>query len=301
MTSHQHGKVFAVFSKAIYLLTDANELLWIVMEDAPMHQRAIQIQAPLPAVDMGAPFHTEQQCLNLNSAYILNSKDAYLWHAPTLSRADTLEISALFLRISAFFSNLDMSRAKGFGYFIPSILSLAQNPGTDIYFESTDPVLLYAKNQVLNVARACLRCTGVGLSELAASLIGLGSGLTPSGDDFLGGLLFVLHVLRQVYADSDLFTPDFSTELFSSRTNLISYTLLQDLANGHAIAPLHETIKKLLSRESLESIYPFISQLTSVGNSTGWDLLAGLLTGFLILSQSNNQSISLPIHRMTEA
>jgi hypothetical protein len=74
-------------------------------------------------------------------------------------------------------------------------------------------------------------------------------------------------------------------ESYGSQTHLISFTLLNDLADGHAIAPLHEIINGLFSGESFESLYPFVSELASVGHSTGWDLLTGLLTGLLTAFQ----------------
>ena len=60
---------------------------------------------------------------------------------------------------------------------------------------------------------------------------------------------------------------------------------MQDLASGQAIEPLHHISNNLLTGEFFKSIDPFMAQLTRVGHSTGWDLLAGLLTGLLITFQ----------------
>jgi hypothetical protein len=120
------------------------------------------------------------------------------------------------------------------------------------------------------------------VSENVHALVGLGSGLTPSGDDFIGGLLFAFHARRSTYPGSSWI--QLPVEPYSARTNLISFALLSDLAYGHALAPVHHIVNGLLRGDPYESMYPFIWQLIRVGSSTGWDLLAGLLTGFLSIS-----------------
>ncbi len=299
--SDMHGKVFAVFSRAVYLLTDSNELIWIVKDDAPMHRRSIQIRAPLPVFQVGMSFHMEGQLLKFDPDYLLDASRSALWNMSDFHQAHMLDVTEVFPWTESFFLHLDLSQAKGFGNFIPLILSLASNPGTGIGFESTDPILLYAQPRIMRLVRACLSQNMNEAAKHAVPLIGLGSGLTPSGDDFVGGLMFALHVLENVYSDARFILPGFSVETLAPRTNLISYTLLQDFAHGHAIEPLHQIAYRLLSGESFESIYPFIFQLIDVGNSTGWDLLAGLLMGFLSLHQSSHQNITLPIDLRVDA
>ncbi len=139
------------------------------------------------------------------------------------------------------------------------------------------------------------------ISQNATALIGLGPGLTPSGDDFAGGLLFAIKILQTAYPNLKLVNQTIPIEKYQSRTHLISFTLLQDLANGHGVAPLHQIMTGILRGDSFDSIDPFISQLTQIGNSTGWDLLAGLLAGLLVAYQDNNFIISLPLNQSTEA
>jgi hypothetical protein len=131
------------------------------------------------------------------------------------------------------------------------------------------------------MSRACLDHQPSRICSFADKFIGLGAGLTPSGDDFLGGMFFAIHQLRAAYPDNDFVDYAIPLEPYRSRTHVISYTLLDDLANGYAVAPLHQFINGLLSGDSFENIDPFVLQLTSMGHSTGWDLLTGLLVGLL--------------------
>ena len=281
----QRGKVLAAFSNAAYLLTEAGELFWIGTDDTPMHQRCAQVSAQLIGLSAGAPFHAEAQHLAIDPGFIFDVGQAASWSAPRLNPAQVVEIAGLPAHVAVFFSRLDFSQAQGFGAFIPHLLSLTRNESISPAADFTDPVLRFARPLVLDMAQACLDRQPVRISKNADALIGLGAGLTPSGDDFLGGLLFAVRILQAAYPSSNFGPYGFRVENYQARTHVISFTLLKDLADGQAIAPLHHIIKRLLTGEPLDSIDPFIAQLTQIGHSTGWDMLTGLLTGLLITFQ----------------
>lgn len=272
LTTGQRGKVLAAFSKAIYLLTDADELFWIATDATPMHRRCAQTLSPLPGLVAGSPFHVQDQRLVVSPDFIFDIDLSSAWSEPYLnSLADIAELPS---RIHSFFSYLDLSQAKGFGNFIPQIFSLSTA-------NFTDPVLCHAQPLVLEIASACREHQPDRIPSLAEKLIGLGAGLTPSGDDFLGGMFFALHQLQAAYPESSFAVYSIPLEPYHSQTHLISFTLLNDLTHGHAVAPLHHIVNSLLSGDSFETVEPYFSQLTRIGHSTGWDLLTGLLVGLL--------------------
>jgi hypothetical protein len=132
------------------------------------------------------------------------------------------------------------------------------------------------------MARACLKGNAGLISENAERLVGLGTGLTPSGDDFLGGILFAIKMLQTYYPNTINIALRFSIENYSSRTHPISFGILKDLADGSAVEPLHQIMNHLLAGTTISCSYSYVSQLTDIGHSTGWDLLTGLLTGLLV-------------------
>jgi hypothetical protein len=278
----QRGKVLAAFTKAIYLLTDTNELFWIASENASMHRRCALVSTSLPRLSAGDPFHVDTLRLVLDPDLVLEIESSSVWDEPRINPKQVVTTTQLCTRVHTFFETLDFSLAKGFGYFIPHILSLSKKFFTGPLPEHTDPIHLFAQPLILDIARACLGHHPQRISQNADALIGLGAGLTPSGDDFLGGLLFAVKTIQTVYPDPHFKNYEISIDAYASQTNLISFTLLKDLANGHASLPLYHIVNGLLSGESLESIYASVSELTLVGHSTGWDLLTGLLTGLLI-------------------
>jgi hypothetical protein len=141
-----------------------------------------------------------------------------------------------------------------------------------------DLVLDKARSHVAALARACAEDDASAFADAAKPLLGLGPGLTPSGDDFVGGALFARRVLVGM-------TPAWAaaaTRLVADAATLthpISARLLGDLAAGEGWAPLHE-LAAALAAEDVERAITTARAVTLLGHTSGWDLLAGLLTGF---------------------
>jgi hypothetical protein len=146
-----------------------------------------------------------------------------------------------------------------------------------------------AKDPALDLARSCLqqdllRCA-IGGRELA----GLGPGLTPSGDDFLGALFFAARSLHQGFPEDFPWDEGAVSELLDwakARTHPISYAIFRDLVLGHGPEALHAFFTGLLQERDACSILNAAIGLTRIGHSSGWDMLAGVLTGLLMVKKS---------------
>jgi hypothetical protein len=111
-----------------------------------------------------------------------------------------------------------------------------------------------------------------GLPEALARLIGLGPGLTPSGDDFLAGVLATLHRLgRREEADAlwRLIEP-----LTPERTHPISISHLRAATRGGLSEALHAILHTLAS----DGDWPGLDCWPNLGHSSSWDALAGVAT-----------------------
>ncbi|MGI9302287.1 MAG: DUF2877 domain-containing protein [Gammaproteobacteria bacterium] len=119
-------------------------------------------------------------------------------------------------------------------------------------------------------------------------LVGLGQGLTPSGDDFLGGVLVALHAFEYTAARKRL--ADKLLRYAQGRTNAISYVHLCSAAEGQGAAVLHDMMIALCTgdREKIESILPAVD---AIGHSSGWDALAGIATVLLAVCGREAQSL----------
>ena len=282
-----YGQVLAGFSRAAYLVTEQAELFWLASENAPMHLRGLRIAGPFPKLVAGEHFFIEGECINIAPDLQVGFGDASTWAVSPIPAKAALEIDQIPVRVKGIFPTVfDLSQASGFGRLIPKILSLAACQPDDE--AEIDPVLALAWLSICEIAKACLLRDMPCLLQKANALVGLGEGLTPSGDDFLGGLLFCVNTIQRLYPgfiNLDSSEQALFIESAKQRTHLISFTLLKDLTNGQAIEPLHELIHSVLSDQPPESIR-LASSLTQIGHSTGWDLLTGVLTGLLLTFRS---------------
>ena len=107
----------------------------------------------------------------------------------------------------------------------------------------------------------------------ARGLIGLGPGLTPSGDDLCSGLFVALWATGREVAVRQLQRAVFP--LAQEATSRISFQFLQCAAAGQSNEILHRLLAELMSGgDGLETI---LDQLGNYGHSSGWDLAAGIL------------------------
>jgi len=113
----------------------------------------------------------------------------------------------------------------------------------------------------------------------AVGLVGLGPGLTPSGDDFLGGLMIGLRAVNRV----DLATGLARLVLPVARrqTGAISHAHLVCAAEGQGGAALHRMIAATAESAPLD-IKPRLEAVARMGATSGWDALAGAMLPFRI-------------------
>jgi hypothetical protein len=104
---------------------------------------------------------------------------------------------------------------------------------------------------------------GNALDARIAQLIGLGPGLTPSGDDYLGGVMVALHSLGRNSQSTALWR--WLEPRLAARTSAISAAHLAAAAAGQA----HEALHRILAGEI------DLDALDAVGHCSGWDALAG--------------------------
>jgi hypothetical protein len=140
-----------------------------------------------------------------------------------------------------------------------------------------DLVLDKARSHVTALARACAADDASAFADTAQPLLGLGPGLTPSGDDFVGGALFARRVLVGMTPAWEAVTTRLVADA-ATLTHPISARLLGDLAAGEAWAPLHDLATALTS-ENVGASVDAARRIAALGHTSGWDLLAGILAG----------------------
>ena len=107
-----------------------------------------------------------------------------------------------------------------------------------------------------------------------SKLLGLGPGLTPSGDDFLAGVMVATDSVGRREATKTIWN---ALREHLSRTNQISAAHLSSAAHGCISSSQHELLNGLLSG-SPSRIEAAMTVITKDAHTSNWDCLAGIIT-----------------------
>lgn len=131
-----------------------------------------------------------------------------------------------------------------------------------------------AREQLAEVGRAVVRTDRRAAAAAARPLVGLGPGLTPSGDDALAGMEAALHALCHPAAGF-LAT---ALENVTDRTTAVSATLLRHAARGEFAERLHRLLAALLGEDDA-ALPGAIERAVDWGATSGMDGLIGVFAG----------------------
>lgn len=250
---------YAALSASIYV-TAADELLWLGPRGGTLHPRAML------AVE---PFTLDDGIAWIDTASALSWRPERL---PIDERAPATAMSGcLALRAAA----KEIGTPTGFG-----VLLLGSEEGA-AFVTVGDAFVERGSPPARALGRACRTHDARSALDAATELLGLGPGLTPAGDDFVGGALFAhalfSHTRETRGRDWDRATAEIVRRA-RARTHPISAALLGDLVAGEGFAPLHDLARALAVGSPADTL-DAACQLVSIGHSSGWDLLAGFVAG----------------------
>jgi hypothetical protein len=251
-------RVLAALSSSIYVEA-ANELLWIGASDATPHARAVHVAEAAAHASRVKPGDR----LRLPPATRLRP-----WR-PDAAPATAAGVAAMrsgAARLTAL-AAAELGAPRGFGAWLV---------GRPLSFP-----LDAAGARADALASACAADDPVSAAAAANTLVGLGPGLTPAGDDFTGGAFFARAVLaRAGVIDAAAWKAAASAVRTAAArlTHPIGATLLGDLLAGEGWAPMHDLAAALAGGDDPRAIAA-ARQLTQLGHSSGWDLLAGFIAG----------------------
>lgn len=140
------------------------------------------------------------------------------------------------------------------------------------------PFMGYILDPIKNLLKALERDSWNDVDELTKSCIGFGSGLTPSSDDLILGLMTAL-----LYSDDN---PDRMIEklhhfvnLIEHKTTDISYVALIHASKGSVNESIRDLMISILSNQTSDQMIESAEELIKIGQTSGTDILSGVLIG----------------------
>jgi hypothetical protein len=254
-----HVEVVARLSASCYG-TAAGELVWIGPPGATLHGRAIVTEGGTGAEPPGP---AAEQTVSFFPGPITPWRPAPLARSP-------LDAGALLRGLHA--GRAALGPPRGFGRLL-------------LPADGDDAIVRRARPWARALAAAFASGDGAALAEAARPLLGLGEGLTPSGDDFVGGALFARRLVDRDATALDAAVARIVADA-ATRTHPISARLLADLGAGEGWAPLHDLVAALASQDGAAAVTA-ARRLTALGHSSGWDIHSGLAVGLGYIPDPN--------------
>lgn len=201
---------------------------------------------------IGETVRTSGATLHVGATLTVDCAALAEWRPPAV-----VHVKALAAGLAALGPLLDRLPADGLGRL------LFDDPRTD--------------TAILRVARPALHAMADFIRRDAATapaeciaLLGLGPGLTPSGDDFLGGAMITLALLGKIEHRDALWHA--LRPHIAERTSEISAAHLAAASDGFGHAALHECLAAIAAGHDSRKAF---DALACLGHTSGLDALAG--------------------------
>lgn len=279
------GQVIAAGTQSAYIATDNGNILAACPMDQQPHPRSFLTDLDFSTIHVGLRTSVEGAELRFSNGIALDLSDRQVWNRqpPVASRAPPPQ-TLLSRCEELFLTALNIHEGENLGLALPILMMDGDAADSGNLRNSTSPLIDAGIEQVRRLLPLCRRGNLQSVLQLADQLIGLGPGLTPSGDDFIGGLIFMSFHLNATYpAERWWGSGDIGGLLARSElmTTQISHVLLTDLAEGQSHASLHDLTDALLTDSEGFVASRHVGHVTAIGHGSGWDMLTGMLAGLL--------------------
>ncbi len=280
------GRVLALLRNALYLECDDGRIICIVDGeiDGPLTLRVADLTPLRSALTShpGVTFKATREALYIEGVPPIVWADTPCW-SPQLpsevgSASERLRASHTLTRLIE-----DIGKSEGCAPFIAQLVGAWSVATHAMPLQDVPPDALLSRfiRSFNKAHNAMLRGDYEETANALVALIGLGPGLTPSGDDLVAGVVAALvwqARLGCVPGELVQRLTEAISAVASSRTNRISARLLWHACEGVLYAPAMDLGAVLLSG-NIDDLVSSATRLFSIGNTTGIDLAAGLLMG----------------------
>jgi Protein of unknown function (DUF2877) len=261
------GRIAAVFERSFYVTDDT---LWACIGVAGIGRGPLNVclagatawDGPCASVD--APYTVADRRIMMGGVARVSLRDAVIWSPPSISSAPNRTRLAAFIAAARTRApEMGLSRAV----FADDVTS------TPVLRAAVAPITA-VRNALKNAASSRIQVAGI--AKACIELLGLGPGLTPSGDDFVGGLLVALRACGHAQVADEIWSS--IAPAHGERTSPLSAAHVRAAAEGQGAEAVHEAMVAVLSDE-VTDFTPHFAALDRIGHCSGWDAMAGVVVG----------------------
>lgn len=281
-----------MLSNAVYLQSEGGDLVGLVdsrKANGPITIRVSGLEGTLSALrDMaGRGFVGDGTALNISQCLDINMQEATPWVPPAITlTASPHELRETLRELHSIICSTGAKLGLGpLALAMPLPFEPNANPLVTSYAVSGDPLQRRATHALTMLEEGWNQGDAESAASSATRLLGLGPGLTPSGDDFLAGLLATLkwfeqYPRRQHAPHVDRVMAEVIVREAQARTTTLSSQLLAHAANGLLYEPAMTLGAALLTGQT-NALRPAAQQLFEIGHTSGTDMAMGMLVGAL--------------------
>jgi hypothetical protein len=284
----RHGRVTAVFDRACHIATQDGGFLAILSADAGNVGHGIRLKTR-PCFDaclpVGALVTFDGSRIRFApQAIVIDLSGAEVWRSPL--RPGLVDPASNLSHSAARAKHLVTAAAKGStSEFLKLVLRIDCPP---------TPLVDLVRRQLAPLAAAQSACDHASAMRALGSLIGLGPGLTPAGDDFIIGWLAGL-TLSAATAEAEQFLRQMCEGVAVARhaTTVVSAQHLDDachLCFSERLSNLCLAIGRGLPDAALSAL---IDRQLAIGASSGADAAAGLFFALADLERRLHSRLEL--------
>ncbi|MDP6452133.1 MAG: DUF2877 domain-containing protein [SAR202 cluster bacterium] len=288
MSSSFTGRVIASGSKALYIRGEQGQIIGVARASQPAHTRFLLARMEPSKITTGSKVWSDGTRLSFDGDTTIKLSNTQVWYGRSPHNYKAIPVTHLDA-MAAYRKAMALHSGQNLGMSLKMIHGQGNLGGLLDSAQGYESAFLRAGADVIKKLTQPDPSASSGLDiEAGKSLVGLGPGLTPSGDDFLGGMFFALWHLNAAYPSEfnyDTEHIDSLLDFAASQTNQISYAILTDFADGQGPAPLHDLMEALLTGKPMLAISDCIRRVAAIGHSSGWDMLAGFMVGMTMINE----------------
>ncbi|MEI5990938.1 hypothetical protein A5881_002443 [Enterococcus termitis] len=265
------GVIHSTFNRTLNIICDSGEIYTLAAEEldnAPNTLRVTDFFSDRPKLLVRTPVFSQKGQLVIGEVAAINTQDAKIWQYPTIKFPEKQVYSKIRMRVEQLNEWLSRVENHDGGYL------LNNTQGTK-YEQMIHTMLLKESKQLLSYLKE--KELFQAMNQLKR-VIGLGPGLTPSGDDFLVGLALIFTTADYPYHSLKQWMINSRNEM-EKRTNIISFSALDWAIKGEARERIGSFLNELFYGEDEAVLKSKMFAVLAIGSTSGGDMLTGMLAG----------------------